>query len=538
MTVTSVVIPARNEQFLNPTVKDILAKAGGDIEVVVVLEGYWPDEIIEDKRVHYIHFTTPRGMRGAINAGVAISRGKYIMKCDAHCMFDEGFDVKLIADLESNWVAVPTRYSLDAENWQPKQKKPIEYMFLCSPSDKNDFGGPSLHGREWREKQNDPTLKDVLIDDLMSAQGSCWFMHRDYFHELELLDDVNYGHFCFEFQEIGLKCWLSGGRVVRNKNTWYAHLHKGRKYGRGWPLAHSVLDKGAEYSNRWMDGKLWGKQDRDIRWLINRFWPVPTWGEEAVRFVFHRRRGGSGQIRGRQMAERFMARLKPQTGWGYDFDIHIWVKQQPDDIALPGKHYLDVLDEPRRIPWLKEHPECGVIASSQTGYEYLKQQLGRDDVVFIPQHHCNFERIIRTRDEIKVAGVVGGQGAIQCDAEELEKALADMGIEFRWLRHFRNPDEIVEFYKDIDVQIVWRMQDRPLKNPLKIVNAMSFGIPTVGYPEIAYQEVDGYYWPTRTIAELVDVIARLRDGFDAQRLIDRAEDYHIDNVAPLYKELL
>jgi hypothetical protein len=144
----------------------------------------------------------------------------------------------------------------------------------------------------------------------------------------------------------------------------------------------------------------------------------------------------------------------------------------------------------------------------------------------------------RDRDGIKTVGVVGGPGAIQCGLEELREYLEYLGLEFRWLQHFRHPPEIVEFYKGLDVQVVWRMQDRPLKNPLKIINAMSFGIPTVGYPEIAYGEVDGYYWPVTTLAELMVAIGKLQEGFDAQRLIDKAEEYHIDNIAPLYKELL
>ena len=197
-----------------------------------------------------------------------------------------------------------------------------------------------------------------------------------------------------------------------------------------------------------------------------------------------------------------------------------------------------MLDAQERMGWLEKHPECGVIASSQTGYEYLRKRLGREDVHLIPQHHVNFERITRDGHGIQVAGVVGGPGAIQCDFDELKQQLANLGIEFRWLRHFRNPPEIVEFYRGLDVQIVWRRQDRPLKNPLKIVNAMSFGIPTVGYPELAYKEVDGYYWPARTFAEMVDAINRLRDGFDQHRLINKAEHYHIDRIAPLYGDLL
>ena len=179
-----------------------------------------------------------------------------------------------------------------------------------------------------------------------------------------------------------------------------------------------------------------------------------------------------------------------------------------------------------------------MISSSVTAHEYLKEKLGRDDIVFIPQHHCNFERIRRESKEIKVAGVAGGQGAIQCDVEELKKMLARLGIEFKWKTRFKNPADVVAFYEGLDLQIVWRMMDRPLKNPLKIVNAMSFGIPTVGYPEMGYKEVDGYYWPVKTIEELEATIKKLQKGFDADRLIEKAEEYHIDNISKLYGQLL
>ena len=124
----TVIIPSRNEMFLSKTIEDILKKARGEIEVIAVLDGYWPSEtkrekwstpaIIQDDRVTYIHFGEPRGLRVAINAGVAIAKGDYVMKVDGHCLFDEGFDVKLAEDCEDNWVVIPRRYSLDPENWK------------------------------------------------------------------------------------------------------------------------------------------------------------------------------------------------------------------------------------------------------------------------------------------------------------------------------------------------------------------------------------------------------------------------------------
>lgn len=282
----SIIIPSRNEQFLYKTVLDLLEKAQGEIEIICILDGYWikSEEIINDKRVRIIHFGESKGMRAAINAGVAISSGEYIMKCDGHCLFDQGFDIKLVADCKDNWVCIPTRKRLDAENWciQDIGKPDIDYMFLSYPENTQDWGGSGLHGKEWKEKNYDESLRVEKIVDLISFQGSCWFMEKSYFYFLELMDEENYGQFWQEAQEIGLKVWLSGGRVIRNKNTWYCHLHKSKKYGRGYFLDIKMLSKAVEYTNKWFTQKNWHKQTLPLSWLIEKFMPMPTWDEEKI----------------------------------------------------------------------------------------------------------------------------------------------------------------------------------------------------------------------------------------------------------------
>jgi len=275
----SIVIPSRNEKYLNKTVEDILLKAKDNVEIIIVLDGYWPDEMsIDDKRIIIIHRGLARGMRSAINSGVSIAKGEYILKCDAHCMFDESFDIKLVENCEENWIVVPTRKRLDAENWkiQETSKPDIDYMYLSYPYalDRNNRQ-IGLHGVNWDELNKRKDLKEKKIDDLMSAQGSCWFMHKEYYKQLELLDEEHYGAFWSEFQEVGLKCWLSGGRVVVNKNTWYAHLHK---RFRGYNLEASS-DEAEKYVMKWMNlGEAWGdKQKYPIEWLIDKFKPVPGW---------------------------------------------------------------------------------------------------------------------------------------------------------------------------------------------------------------------------------------------------------------------
>ena len=94
MTELSVVIPAYKDPLLTKTIQSLLENSESDLEIIAVLDGYWPngDLIVEDPRVRYLHLGTNRGMRGAINAGVLISNGKFIMRSDQHCMFGKGFD--------------------------------------------------------------------------------------------------------------------------------------------------------------------------------------------------------------------------------------------------------------------------------------------------------------------------------------------------------------------------------------------------------------------------------------------------------------
>jgi glycosyltransferase involved in cell wall biosynthesis len=280
MSKVSILIPSRNEQFLFQTVEDIFYKAHGDIEVIVVLDGYWPSPLLnEHKNLTLIHRSIDKGMRDGINSAAAIAKGDFLMKLDAHCMLAEGFDEELKKNCEKHWVVVPRRYSLDVDRWDTfSDKAPVDYHYLAYPWAKPDEVG--MHGEVWKQRALD--RKDIMVDDEMSSQGSCWFMTKKHFNQvLGGLSEVGYGRFVQEFQEIGLKTWLGhhDGRVVINKNTWYAHLHKGKRFGRGYFIDKREMVRGAVYSAEyWMQNK-WEKRVHDIEWLIDKFSPVPTWPE-------------------------------------------------------------------------------------------------------------------------------------------------------------------------------------------------------------------------------------------------------------------
>jgi len=288
--IVSIIISSRSEIYLQKTIDDLLAKAQGLIEIIVILDGYWPQKLIKNNpRVTVIHhgtiFDNP-GMRESINRGVSIAKGKFIMKVDEHCMLDKGYDTKLAADCEENWVVIPRRYRLDPENWSIIEdgRPPVDYMYLAYPALKPKDVNWGLHGAIWNERYHQ--REKILIDDTMSWQGSCWFMNRLHWDRIiKELDSSLYGPFTQEAQEIGNKTWLSGGRLIVNKKTWYAHWHKGKK-GKGYGFSNtqyevhmSQMEEGRRFCvDYWLNNK-WPDRTRDFEWLIEKFWPVPTWPE-------------------------------------------------------------------------------------------------------------------------------------------------------------------------------------------------------------------------------------------------------------------
>lgn len=248
----SCIIPSRSDQYLQKTVDDLLNKAEGEVEVVVVYDGRWADPILRDDprliQIHHGILSDNLGMRASINAGVAVSRGDYLLVIDEQCAVDQGYDVKLEANCEHNWVVIPRRKRLEPETWTLIQdRRPdIDYMAVEYPYNRPFDKTQGLHGAEWKR----PERAEIMIDDTPTMQGSCYFMSRKHWDAvIGELDSTDYGPFTMEAQEVGLKTWFSGGRVVVNKKTWYAHWHKGAK-GKGYAFTNEQYRRHQESMER------------------------------------------------------------------------------------------------------------------------------------------------------------------------------------------------------------------------------------------------------------------------------------------------
>lgn len=285
----SIIIPSRSPQYLQKTIDDLLQKAKGEVEIIPVFDGIWPNPtLVNNPRVRIIHHGTVHdspGMRESINRGVQISKGKYIMKIDEHCMVDEGYDLKLAENCDDNWVVIPRRLRLDPEKWEliDDGRPPVDYMKIDYPFQRPYDETCGLHGSEWRERHYERL--NTMIDETPSMQGSCYFMTRAHWDKtIKRMDSDKYGTFTQEAQEIGIATWLSGGKVMVNKNTWYAHFHKGRKgkgygfSGKQYEIFMEEKEKGRTYCiDYWLNTK---EYLHDFEWFTHQFWPIPGWPDD------------------------------------------------------------------------------------------------------------------------------------------------------------------------------------------------------------------------------------------------------------------
>jgi glycosyltransferase involved in cell wall biosynthesis len=303
MTDLSIVIPARNEMFLAKTIENILENKRGDTEVIAIMDGYLTDPPIKDHDdVHVIYHSESIGQRAATNEGVRMSDAKYVMKADGHCAFDEGFDVKLMKDIEYDWTVIPRMYNLHAFDWKctlcGNRTYQGPYPKIC---EKDGCSGVDFE-REivWEPRKSrktdharfDNTLRfkywgsygkrqEVIdqgaIKDTMCFVGACFMMHRDRYWELEGLDE-KHGSWGQMGVEISCKTWLSGGRLCTNTNTWFSHMFR-TQADFSFPYPNPGISKARRYSRKlWFDNT-WPKAIHDLSWLVDKFSPVPDWME-------------------------------------------------------------------------------------------------------------------------------------------------------------------------------------------------------------------------------------------------------------------
>jgi hypothetical protein len=289
--------------FLKRTIEDILEHSEADTEIIVVLDGAWADPAVEDhERVTLVYHPVSIGQRAACNEAARLARGEWVMKCDAHCSFAQGFDRILLEDIEPDVTMVPLMRNLHVFDWVCKNGH-RRYQGPSGPC--KECGEPTERDIVWRMKPSpnstsyafDPSPKFCYFGDFkkrpegkgditetMSLQGSCWMLSKDKYFELGVCDE-SWGSWGSQGIEVACKTWLSGGRVLCNKRTMYAHCFR-TKTGTDWGFPYPLKKRQTDYAQQcakeaFFDGK-WAGAIRPLSWLIEKFWPVPHWTDEDL----------------------------------------------------------------------------------------------------------------------------------------------------------------------------------------------------------------------------------------------------------------
>lgn len=354
----SILIPARNEMFLARTIEDLIENKSATTEILVALDGQWSDPgIPQHPDLTVVYFPQSIGQRAATNQLCRLSKAKYVAKTDAHCSFDKGFDTKLLAKMKDHYTMVPVMRNLHVFDWvcdgcklrwyqgptPQKCKNPscaskefsrdMVWKAKTSPQSTSYRFDNTLHFQYFGEYKSRPEYRKQLesegLTDTMGLQGSFFLLTREKYWELNICDE-GHGSWGQQGVEVACKTWLSGGRVVCNHDTWYAHLFRTQGGDFGFPYPNPGITNARKYSrDLWLNNK-WEKAQHDLQWLVDKFAPVPDW-DISKGVIYYT----DSRLEGNPIAERVREQLRESIGHKRLVSISLQPLEFGDNIHLP-----------------------------------------------------------------------------------------------------------------------------------------------------------------------------------------------------------
>lgn len=409
----SVLIPSNNEDWLARTCQDILAHSEADTEIIAVIDEarFAGPPLPTDSRLRVIVSDKRIGQRAAQNLAAKNSTARYVMKLDAHCAVEPGFDRKLLAVMEDDATLVPVMRNLHVFDWEcafcgvrvyqgpqpatcpecystpPQFEKRVVWNPKPNPSSSAYRFNKELHFKYF------PELRAIQartgLQETMSLQGSCFMATREAYWERELCDE-SWGSWGQQGSEVALKTWLSGGRVLCCMDTWYAHLFR-TQTGFSHPYSGngSSQARAREICQDVFLNDRWPKQTRPLAWLLERFWePLQRVGDKEHRWE----QADLDKLSARGFRG---ASAEPRKGMIYYTDNEL-----SEAIAAPVRERLEAISAEKRLPItsasLRRMRGFGAknvyFPSLKRGYHAMfKQILGAlenstADIVFFTEH--------------------------------------------------------------------------------------------------------------------------------------------------------
>ena len=298
----SIIIPARNEDWLQKTIDDIFEHSEADTEVLVGLDGYSPF-LLARENLQFFYQEKAIGQRALMNELAHKAKGKYLMKCDAHVSFSQGFDRIMLEDMEEDITLVPALGNLYVYDYvcdscacrhyqgvEPKEcerckedrfHKELVWEINHKPIRSNFVFDTALIF------QYAPEDKEEEINETLSIQGSGFMVSRKKYWELGLADEA-FGSWGQQGTEVALKTWLSGGKVFCTRKAYMGHFFR-TPTGFPYPITYEKIKHAQDYSKDIFLENKWPKQIMPLSDLIEKFKPLPDWhntsGEDVLKKV-------------------------------------------------------------------------------------------------------------------------------------------------------------------------------------------------------------------------------------------------------------
>src|SRR3990167_7823559 len=230
----SILVPARNEEFLQQTIDDIFlhSELGDKLEILVGLDG-WHTKLKKRPNLRVFESTNVLGQRATQNALAGISEAKYIMKLDAHVSVSQGFDKVMLEIMEANpnIVLVPALGNLHVYDWLcPLKHRTYQgKVDKCSQCDSTDLKKElvwkiesKLYSDFYFDKDLIFQFGDVdnyeMLHETMMIQGSGFVVSKSDYFKHNLCDE-SFGSWGQQGYEVWKKTIDNGGKVFSTRRA-------------------------------------------------------------------------------------------------------------------------------------------------------------------------------------------------------------------------------------------------------------------------------------------------------------------------------
>lgn len=409
----SIIIPARGEEFVQFTVESIVKARQAKTEVIVVLDGYWPNRPIEDyDDVNIIHLPNAVGQRKATNIGAATAMGEYFMKLDSHCWVEKGFDAVLLEHITPEMVVVPVMKNLHAfdhvcnscghrqdqgPTWPkcPKCGSKDFYQDIMweprpSPNSMTYRFSPQLEFDYFGQLKQRPEFKHGVFIETMSLQGSCFVAHKSLYWGLKLCDDaLGRGKQGWGGQgaEVAVKAQTAGYPVYCDTSTSYGHLFRtqGGDFSFQYPNPGDEQQATKQQLRDIFLHDIWEHQKVSLAEIVDHFMPVPDWHDMKTGELLPNAKAVLDNI------PKIPAEPKPKNEWTKGI-LYYTDNRIDDKIAIPVIKQLRSMGMPTRYVSLKP---IGFINPDPFNIVIMRE----------PGYMTMFEQILRGLLELKGIGI-------------------------------------------------------------------------------------------------------------------------------------